>query len=672
MSLIEPEFSEEVGPEGEAMPEVDLLPLMIQGENLVEHLGEGTLGQLALEVQHGFDMDESSMEEWARAHERGIELAQMMVKDKTFPWSGAANAKYPLIASAALQFNARAYPAIVAPDGPVRIKVWGKDETGEKAKRGERVSEWMAFKIALFGWESQIDSMLMALPVVGTVFRKVWHDEVDGLSTRNCVRVVLDNRCADLKHMPRLSEEFDLYPHEIRERISAGRFVDFDFIEFSGDDSQKPQEFIEQLCRYDLDGDGYPEPLIVTLHKPSSKAVRIEANFREDDIRAKSADEIISITPRDHYEAYRFLPSFDGTFLGVGLGMLLGNMSEQIDGIINRILDAATLNSLGAGFIGGGLNLKKTKVRLEPGKWMNVPEAGSQIRDSMVPLTFPEPSPVLFQMLGLLIEAGREIASVKDVLTGDVQANIQPTTLLAMIDQGEKVFTAAYRRIYRSLRNEFYMMAKIEEATVTDEEYQMLHDEQVSVKSDFRLGALDIMPVADPREVTSTQRMGKAQLIMQMAQGGLIDQTAATRRVLEVSGITDIDELMPQPDPQQQAMAMREQAIAKALQMAMAEAELEGKQIENAKTASEIEENRASAVLDMARAEEEAGSNRLELLLRAIEVDTKARQISDGRRPTGMAGKPGNGMASEIPEIQSQLREVPTLGAALADGQGQP
>jgi chaperonin GroES len=42
-------------------------------------------------------------------------------------------------------------------------------------------------------------------------------------------------------------------------------------------DEDSPHLFIEQHRRLDLDGDGYAEPYIVTVHLRSSKTVRIVA-----------------------------------------------------------------------------------------------------------------------------------------------------------------------------------------------------------------------------------------------------------------------------------------------------------------------------------------------------------------------------------------------------------
>jgi chaperonin GroES len=49
-----------------------------------------------------------------------MDIALQVRKPKNYPFEGAANIKYPLVTVAALQFGARAYPAIM--DGSRIVK----------------------------------------------------------------------------------------------------------------------------------------------------------------------------------------------------------------------------------------------------------------------------------------------------------------------------------------------------------------------------------------------------------------------------------------------------------------------------------------------------------------------------------------------------------------------
>lgn len=692
----ESEYVEEV-PRAEGM---EFLRLAMTGENLVDYLDDAERERLSADAMRGFEIDQQSMEAWEESAELGRKLAMMAAGEKADPWPNAANHTYPLVLSACLQFNARAYPSIVPPGSPMKVKTFGKDPQGLKAARAARVEEFTSHQLAgPVRWESGIDAMLLRLPAVGMVWRKIYHDPVKGLRAENRDRVVFNNFARDLESMPRLSEEFGLYPHEIQSRIRSGRFIEWDWRGLSGgstdddieaeiqtnDDDQSPHYFLEQLRRDDLDGDGYDEPYVVTIHRPTGKIVRVVANFGPDDVTI-DGETVVSIRAREYYEAYRFWPSFDGTFGGVGLGLLLGNVSERINGLLNLITDSAHLSSLGGGFLGLGLNLKGGPMRIMPGEWKPVQSGGAAVRDALVPLQFPGPSPVLFQVLGLLIEAGKEVASLSEVMTGDVQRQQTATTTLALIEQGMAVFTAAYKRIFASLRKEFSLICSINKDTVNPQLYQAFHDAvddqgqpvPLDPRVDFDLADMDIAPVADPREVTNMQKMAKAELVSQLAQAGLLDPAAATIRVLEAAGIENVEDLMPKPDPMAEQMGQL-QAFMQQEMMALG---LANAALENEKLASEIEENRAQAVESLATSQTQREGEmqsmdgaRFDRLLRLVETLSKVRadasRVNAGN-PAGMAGQPGN--AGNVPgaALGGAAAPAPDMSGLLGVGAGQP
>jgi chaperonin GroES len=128
------------------------------------------------------------------------------------------------------------------------------------------------------------------------------------------------------------------------------------------------------------------------------------------------------------------------------------------------LIDAGHLQNAGGGFIAKGLSMNAGAVRFTLGEYKAVNVTGSDLRDSIVPFPAPGPSPVLLQLLGLMIEAGKEISAVKDVLTGDQQQhNVPATTTLALIEQGLKTFTAIYNRVHLALKAE---LAKLYQASI--------------------------------------------------------------------------------------------------------------------------------------------------------------------------------------------------------------
>jgi len=666
---------------GESSPE-GFVAFVTQSANLVPDISEQMLMDIKQQVLTDYETDKASMFEWRDSAERGLELATLEKNvNRSYPFEGSANIKYPLVTSAALQFNARAYAAVVPPGAPVKVKVWGADEGGEKAARADRVAEYQSYQChsIIKEWEEQTDDLLVQLPVTGTVVRKWWWDSVERRPACRVIqpgKFVVNDAVKTLAVAPRMTEELSLFPIEVQQRTRAGLFIEFEWDD-AGNDDQAPQEFIEQHTLLDLDGDGMGEPYVVTVHVGRQEVVRVVADFEPDDVhwitekrlvetpvagrdaygiavtstQIEQADVrtgIAAIRRRSHFVPFKFMPSLKGGFYGTGLGIVLGDISDTINSIFNIILDAAHYSSLGGGFIGSAMRIKGGAQRFKPGEWRKIETTGATVRESMVPLTFPGPDQTMFSMLGMLIDAGREIASVKDVMTGDApRAQQTATATLALIEQGQMVFSAVYKRIFRSLEQEFQIIAKMNAKYLEPGQYSKFHDMRAAngqtamldPAQEFALDDMDIQPVADPRSVTKMQQAAKAQIIMDMAQRGLVDPVEATTRMAEAMSIEDIESLLPKPNPLQEQMLQIEMETSQ-LQRVIQAAQVD-------KIVSETEENKAQAAAAMSRVDvaaakagHDAAMDKLREMGKAL-ADARTERLGRGR-PGHMASQPGH------------------------------
>jgi len=661
---------------GEAMPGQAYSPAMFLSQvsdpsviNFAGQLPEEERDEIARTVLEEYDIDADSMSDWRAAMQKGIDLAMLLKDNKAYPWDRAANVRFPLVTSAALQFNARAYPAVVPNGDVVLCRTYGKDQGGQKAARAARIAAHMSYQLSVQveEWEEETDKLLVALPLAGTVFRKVWHDPVlsrPRVQLCDPGTVVVNAGVRNLHDCSRISEEMELYPAEVASRKKAGVFLDVELeeeTETDGDtrDPARPLLFIEQHRRIDLDGDGIDEPYICTVHKASQKLVRIVSDFTPEDVQVTDAGEVLYIARRSHYVAYHFLPDPAGKFFGMGFGLLLGDISESIDTAINLLFNSAHMASLSAGFIGAEFRMKGGAQRFRPGEWKTVGVAGQDIRSAVVPLPASPPSPVMFELLGMLVEAGREIASVKDVMTGEANRQMTATTTLALIEQGQMLFSAAYKRVWRALKKEFRLLAAINAQTVSPEEYMRFHDEEADPRADYNLSDMDICPIADPRSVTNPQKMAKAGMLGEMAQAGIVDPVVAGQRMLEAAGIEDIEELAPKPDP----WAVEMQRISGELEVMKALGEVDKLQAEATKLIADAEAVEAGPQLALYQTYITQRTAILKERLRALV----------GGGPQGMAGASGNGAGADASQIDALLAQAGGVGSGMgAGGAGQP
>lgn len=263
-------------------------------------LDQEQLDTIGSDVVEGYTVDKQSRKEWEDRMEAGIKLALQMVEEKNTPWRNASNVKFPLVTIAALQFSARAYPSLVKVPDIVKYRVNGEDQGGEKAARAERVSKHMSYQLLNEDedWEEDFDKALIALPIIGTTFKKSFFDPVEGHNVSKHVlaqNLVVSYYTRTIEKCERKTEEFELYDREIKERQLKGLYFEVELPPISVSqqklsderqgisapvgDKKKARQLLEQHCYLDLDEDGYEEPYVVTVDKATKKVLRIISRF---------------------------------------------------------------------------------------------------------------------------------------------------------------------------------------------------------------------------------------------------------------------------------------------------------------------------------------------------------------------------------------------------------
>jgi chaperonin GroES len=633
-----------------------------------------TLAALGSRVEREYKIDETSRAEWKETAEKAMDLAMQRTQPKQYPWPKAANILFPLMTTASLQFAARAYPAIVMGREIVKGVVIGNDngipamgtgpdgqpspavdqsgqvqwivKPGIKQQRADKIGQHMSYQLLdeQPEWEDETDQLMHILPIVGCSFRKSFFDAGKGRNSSlmvSALKLVVNYKAKSLETAPRLTEEVEFYPLDIENMERSGEFREISYTgsQAHGDDPDAPIQFLEQHRWSDLDGDGYPEPYVVTIDKQSTQVVRIVARYDVENVHWNATKgRIQKIDPTHYYTKYDFLKNPEGGIYGIGFGQLLKSINEGVNTTLNMMLDAGHLQVVGGGFIGKGLSMNTGAVRFQPGEWKPVNAQGAAVRDSMVPLPAPGPNAILFQLLGLLVEAGKEVASVKDVLTGEkMPANTPATTMLAMIEQGLQQFTAIFKRIHRSLKQELAKLYRLNRIYLEQEtSYKVGNEWKTITRADYENGA-GVEPISDPTMVSDMQKLGRAQLLMTLKDDPLMQKKAIVTRFLQAANIENIDALInpnPPPNPliveKMQSLLLRERHDNALIMKEEAAALL----------------SRAQALNQIAQAEAavqtsgvEWAAHELDILKAAMEAFS-AQQGQQGQQPGAAPGAP--------------------------------
>jgi chaperonin GroES len=527
-----------------------IVPLekILKSPNLVPALSEDEARGLGFDICESFKRDKESRAGWEDRMRKGMELALQVVEKKTFPWEGAANVKFPLVTIAALQFQSRAYPALIGGPNPVTTKPLVPGKPDEEA-RAKRISAHMSYQVLeqMLDWEEEADKALLIQAIMGCVFKKTWHDPVRAINRSVCVSprdLYMNYWATSVEECQRVTHLLYLSHNDVREKQMLGVFEEFhpgahvtQPTERDGNgvdkrqgtspppvDSDTPYECLEQCLYLDLDGDDYREPYVATVRHDTRQLLRLAPLFTRKDITysREKKPRILRIEPCGMYTKYTFIPSPDGGIYDLGLGALLGPINHVIDSGINQMLDAGTMANAGGGFLGKGAKLKKGDLHISPGKWITLDCLGGEIRDNVMALPTPQPSEGLFKLISLLIQYGQMISGATDAMMGENPGQNTPAgTQQSMIEQGMTTFNGIYKRTHKGMTREFQKLFRLN-INFQSEDATRFYDTKGNMAEVFGAdytspGINLIRPSASPFYMSDMQRLQQSTAILQTA-----------------------------------------------------------------------------------------------------------------------------------------------------------
>ena len=555
--------------------------------NFAEVLEDAELESLAADLVDAFMTDRGSRKEWAQAYIKGLDLLGMKIEDRTQPWQGASGVFHPMLAEAVVRFQAQAMSELLPAAGPVNTKLIGKI-TREKFEQSMRVKNELNYLITeeMVEYRDEMEQMTFRLPLAGSAFKKVYYDPLMERPVSVFVPAedfVISYGASSLAACPRYTHVMKKDPNEVRKLQVSGFYRDVElpapaaersdiqekYDELEGNEVSLSDDdrhtLLEMHVDIDLpepfaDEDGIARPYVVTIDLTSRTILAIRKNWYADDDKKRK---------RMHFVHYPYLPGLG--FYGTGLIHLIGGLAKSATSIMRQLVDAGTLSNLPAGLKARGMRIKGDNGPLTPGEFRDVDIPGGTIRDNIFPLPFKEPSGVLYQLLGNIVEEGRRIGSVADIQVGDMSANAPVGTTLALMERSMKVMSGVQARMHAAMHKELRILARVVHDFMPDE-YRYEVGGEFSRVEDFDTSKIDVIPVSDPNAATMAQRIVQYQAALQLAQQApqLYDMGKLHRQMLEVMGIQDADEIIKLPDdispkdPVSENMAMLKQEPIKA------------------------------------------------------------------------------------------------------------
>lgn len=552
---------------------IEKLLKFVDSPNIAEQLDEDVLKSILEDVSHGYDIDEQSCQDWIDMNKEALKMIK--AETNVEHTKGYAHSKviYPLLASATLQLSSRLIPHLVRNDKVVECAVLGPDPQGIKAQKAKAVSDFFSYELLVDSdsWLLESHKLIQMMCSWGMAYRKLYYDENQDKVLSEVLSpedVIINSNTSCIEKARRITIRNYVTKNKITEYMRSEQYLEVDIdrlragpSEVSDNvqqdllDTNPVYEILEQFCYIDLDEDGYEEPYIVHFHKDSGIIFGIYASYEIEDIHINSKGRIKKIVPRPFVMDYHCIDDPAGKYHSMGLNQLLYHQNKAITSVLRQLIDSGTLANQQGGFVTKAFKTKKRDVVQELGKFtqLEIPPS-TDIRSQIMPLPFKEPSQVLFSLLGLLIEAGKETGFVTQALMGDSQGqNVPATTMLAIIEQGTRAFKPMVQKLYHALKKEFKSMFHMYGKYSTQERFIKFHDVNIQVsQAIFNETELDIMPVADPTQSSEAHRFIKLQALQQLMQTPLVNvlnPQAMAMRIFEDLQIDRPNELIAQPQP---------------------------------------------------------------------------------------------------------------------------
>ena len=558
-------FDEEGGMIIDFDPDAGELMGMSHDANLAEFMGESELDILSHELIAQFESDRQSRADWEDSYIRGLDLLGLKFEDRSTPWEGACGVFHPMLSEAVIRFQAQTIQEIYPASGPVKTSIVGKIDE-EKTKQAHRVENYLNYLITqrMTEYRTETEKLLFSLPIAGSAFRKVYYDPSLG---RPCAMFVpaedfvVSYGASDLSTCQRATHIMKRTSNDIRKLQVAGFYMNVDLPPPSPDISEIQQKYnrltgdsenyefdnrhtlLEMHVDLDLPGfedadkgepTGIALPYVVTIDKSSRTILSVRRNWYEDDPKKLR---------REHYVHYQYLPGLG--FYGFGLVHMIGGLSKSATSLLRQLVDAGTLANLPGGLKSRGLRIKGDDTPIMPGEFRDVDVPGGAIRDNITFLPYKEPSNVLYQLLGDIVQEGRRFASAADVKASDINGEAPVGTTLAILEREMKVMSAVQSRVHASVSKELKILSELVKDYGPDV-YPYDKDSDPVVKEDFD-DRVDIIPVSDPNAGTMAQRIMQYQAALQLAAQApqMYDMPLLHRQMLDVLGIQDADKIVP-------------------------------------------------------------------------------------------------------------------------------
>lgn len=548
------------------------------GQNEADKIAEELIELIALDIQ--------SREGRDKQYEEGIKRTGIS-NDTTggASFNGASRVVHPMITKAAVDFESRAIKEIAPPNGPVKTKIVGT-ETKKRSEKAERKSRHMNWQLTqqIPEFRPGLEKLLTQLPMGGVQYQRwIWC----GRKKRplpNFVpvdKMIIPYSAEDFYSAERKTFIDDITQQEYERRVDEGMYIDVAVIPTTPNEpeptlaegaTQKVEgkapgaenrdglrrtyevEVDLDLSEHDPEADGETRPYIARIDLESRKMLGLVRNWEQQDETHQAMIWTVE---------WPFIP-WRGS-MPIGIAQMIGGLSVAATGAVRALLDSAHVNNIptlvklkGAGAGGQTITLDPTQIQELDGT-----PGVDDIRKLLMAIPFNEPSLVLFQLLGFLVQEADSVVRTTFEDLAEQKADMPVGTTLALIEQGMAVMSAIHGRLYAAMGKTLMVLHRINRMYITDEMIRDETGELLAKREDYQ-GPVDVVPVADPNIFTEVQRFAQMQVVADRAEKRpqLYNQRKVELMILERLKFPNPEQLLVAPPDPKEMNAVNENVAA--------------------------------------------------------------------------------------------------------------
>lgn len=570
--------------DGGAMVEISQAPLPGDSEfyaNLAENMPEGELALMGSDLCELVEKDKEARKRRDEQYEEGIKrtgLGDDAPGGAAF--TGASKVVHPMLTEACVDFSARVMKEIFPPTGPARQDIVGS-MSEDKYKKAERITKFLNWQMTkqMPEFRAELEQMSTQMPLSGVQYLKLTWDAKRKRPLPMFVSsddILLPFASTNFYTAERKTHVQYITKLEYDQRVKSGMYRDIaltpephapevskaeaanDKIEGRQSDGYNTdglRTIFEIAVYYDVeDSTDGPAPYIISVDKSTQRVLSIYRNWEEED---ELMDELV------HIIEFPFVP-WRGAY-PIGLTHMIGGLSAAATGALRALLDSAHISNFpGLLKLKGGSGGQTD--RIDPTEVHEIEGSFGQddIRKVMMPMPFNSPSPVLFQLMGFLIDAGKGVVRTTFEDLADSNANTPVGTTLARMEQGMTVFSAIHMRVHDAMGRLLNVLYRINRFYMDEQEVYDDAGEVLAYRNDFE-GPMNVVPVSDPNIYSDTQRFAQVQTIVQRSDThpGLYNVREVEKMLLKQLKVPDGESLlMAQPAEVAEMNAVNENVAA--------------------------------------------------------------------------------------------------------------